>query len=151
MEQQVDQKSKTIGIRATPQEVKLFEALAKEQGTTVSEFLRAAGLTIAEMSVENRELLGKNNSESYRNIQTLIKNVEETLANSIKESNTILSGKLNKVEKIIDAFLYAYLFHTPEVKDSQKQVAKNSAIVRKKKVLALIDENNCQENQPSQG
>ena len=142
MEQQVDQKSKTIGIRATPQEVKLFEALAKEQGTTVSEFLRTAGLTIAEMSVENRELLGKNNSEPYRNIQTLIKNVEETLANSIKESNTILSSKLNKVEKIIDAFLYAYLFHTPEVKDSQKQVAKNSAIVRKKKVLALIDDNN---------
>lgn len=132
---------KTIGIRVTAEENKLFEALAKEQGITVSELLRTAGLTIAEMSVESRELLGKKDSESSRYVHTLIEKVQETLANSIKESNTILSGKLNKVEKLIDAFLYAYLFHTPEVKDSQKQNAKNSAIVRKKKVLAWIHNN----------
>lgn len=141
MAKQGSGKGKTIGIRVTAEENKLFEALANEQGITVSELLRTAGLTIAEMSVENRELLGKKDSESSRYVHTLIEKVQETLANSIKESNTILSGKLNKVEKLIDAFLYAYLFHTPEVKDSQKQNAKNSAIVRKKKVLAWIHNN----------
>lgn len=141
MAKQGSDKGKTIGIRVTAEENKLFEALANEQGITVSEILRTAGLTIAEMSVESRELLGKKDSESSRYVHTLIEKVQETLANSIKESNTILSGKLNKVEKLIDAFLYAYLFHTPEVKDSQKQNAKNSAIVRKKKVLAWIHNN----------
>ncbi len=143
MGQQSIQKGKIIGIRVSFQENKLFETLAQGQGTTVSEFLRTAGLTLAEMEVDNKEvlkLIGKDRT-GISNVLSLIESIKETLANSIKESNTLLSHKVDKVEKLVHAFLYAYFFHTPEVKESLKAEAKRAAVDRKKKVDALINDN----------
>lgn len=134
---------KMIGVRVSPQENKLFEVMAQEQRVTVSEFLRTAGLTLAEMSVESREFLksfGKDGRQTYQNIQTMLETLKETLANSIKGSDTHLSRKIDKIERLIGAFIYVYLFHTPEVKDTLKQQAKQSALARKQKVLTLAED-----------
>lgn len=144
MEMQVNPMTKTKTVRLTPQEIKLFEIIAKGQGVTVSEFMRTASLTIAEMSIDNKELLqslGKDETQAFQNIKILLSELKDTILNSIKGSNTSIMRKLDYVEKLVDISLYSYLFHTPEIKETLKQQARKSALERKKKILSFINGN----------
>lgn len=135
-------KTKVVSFRVSAEENRIFELLAKDQGISVSEFFRMAGMTIAEMSLDNKDFLkalGKEPVNALGKIESIMEATRDILANSIKESNALMTMKMERLEKVLDAFLYAYLFHTPEVNDQRKQHAMQSAVTRKKKVLSLVE------------
>ncbi len=136
-------KTKTIGVRVTADENKLFVMLAQEQGVSISEFMRNAIINYAQMTLEHKELLNElglvDVNKSGATFHSTIEETREIICTSITTLNDRLSGKVDRIEKLIDAFLYAYLFHTPEVNDENKNNAKQSAVIRKKRVLALME------------
>ncbi len=132
-------------IRFTDEEEKLIEMVSEEgwKGNTAG-FCREAILTAAERHIENKELAeGLGGEEKAKDVQVsiseMIEEAKEVLANSIHQSNEGLSQRITKLEKFMKVFLYAYLYHTPEVDEGMKKSASIAADARVKKVMALCE------------
>lgn len=143
MSEKTHLKRNVVSIRITDDEKKLLDLLANQQGINVPEYVRRALLTIAQMSSDNQDFLdsigSKNKEFVVQELKSMIADSKDVLANSIKGSHEGLLERIEKLEKLLDCFLYAYLYHTPEVPEKNKISAKESALIRKKKVLSLID------------
>jgi len=138
-------REKKRSIRFTAEEEKIIEMVAEEgwNGNS-SVFCREAILTAAERHIENKELAeGLGGEEKAKDVQVaiseMIAEAKEVLANSIHQSNEGLSQRITKLEKFMEVFLYAYLYHTPEIDENMKQEASVAADKRVKKVMALCE------------
>jgi len=143
MERKQQFRTKSIGIRVSEDEWTLFDIVARSQGITVSEFLRQSGIHYAEMSAENKDFLdsiGQNSEAAQNTVHEFLTDLKEVIFQSLKHTHDDLSVQVKRVEKLIDVFLYAYLFHQPEVKEVLKENAMKSAIRRKEKVLSMIED-----------
>lgn len=144
MKHKPNTKISRVNLRITPQEIKLIRMMAQKEGLNLSEYLRNVVLTIAESSVESREFLNSvsdnNKDNAVQILKGLILENKDTTANSIKGVFDALLDRFDKVERLIDVFIYVFLYHTPEVIDTKKKQAKDSAVERLKKTLALIDD-----------
>lgn len=136
-------KTITKGVRLTEDMNKLFTVLAKEKGVPVGKYLRDAGLILAEMCLDEKELLDfikdKDKLKVQKTHHILIQETKDTLINSIGSLHDNLSKRLDRQEKLLELFLYSYFFHTPEVEGPLKEHASRSAKKRKKSVLELVD------------
>ena len=123
-----------VNLRVTAEEMKLMTMLAEREGASISEFLRNAVLTMSEIYLENKEFLSslpdKDKVNAVGMLKALIIENQEIAANSIKGSHEDLLERIERVEKLIGVFVYVYLFHTPEVTESKKKQAKESAVDR---------------------
>lgn len=145
-------KTITKGVRLTEDMNKLFTMCAKEKGVTVGKYLRDSGLILAEMNLDEKELLDfikdKDKLKVQKTHQMLIQETKDTLLNSIKSLYDNLSKRLTRQEKLLEMFLYSYFFHTPEVDWPLKDHASRSAKKRKKSVLELVDKIMSTEGEP---
>ncbi len=137
-------KEKVYSVRLTSDMDKLFSIIAKERGMTVSKYLRDSGIILAEMSADEKELYKKVKEEDRLDIQKtfhlLFQETQDLVVNSTEGMYERLSERVNKLEQLLETFLYVYLYHTPEVKESEKQKSKKSAQVRKLKVMKILNE-----------
>lgn len=137
-----------LDFRVSPEEKKLVQLAARREEEAVSEYLRKVVLAIVESSIESRDLLRSIPDNERDNAVTVLRNLiiddKETTANSIKGAYEGLMDRLDQLEKLIGIFIYVFLYHSPEVIDAKKKQAKESAIERMKKALALIDDKQMQ-------
>ncbi|MCK4882105.1 MAG: hypothetical protein KAS92_03670 [Candidatus Omnitrophica bacterium] len=129
-------------VRLTKDMDKLFSMIADEHNTTVGKYLRDAGIILAEMSIDEREILelikDKDKLKVQKKFQHLIEESKHSVLNSIVRVHEDMSNRFDKLEILLRAFLYVYLFHTPEVKIHLKESAKKSAQVREQKILSYV-------------
>ena len=136
----------TIGVRFTEEEKKIVKMVADEGwDSNLSNFCREAILTMVERYVENKELVeGLGGEKEAKDVQAslseMIEDAKEMLANSIHQSNEGLSKRITRLEKFMGSFLYAYLYHTPEISEDLKKEAAISADERVKKVMVLCED-----------
>ena len=128
-----------VSVRLTQDMNKLIAMIAEEQSLTVGKYLRDAGLILAEMTLDEKEMLdtvkNTDKKKAQKTFHTMIQETKHTLMNSTKE----LSDRILKLEKLIKMLLYVYLYHTPEINKSKKEEAKKSAKLREKKILEFLD------------
>ena len=124
-----------VSVRLTQDMNKLIAMIAEEQSLTVGKYLRDAGLILAEMTLDEKEMLdtvkNTDKKKAQKTFHTMIQETKHTLMNSTKE----LSDRILKLEKLIKMLLYVYLYHTPEINKAKKEEAKKSAKLREKKIL----------------
>lgn len=144
MNQKENPKRLKLDFRVSPEEKKLVQMAARREEEAVSEYLRKVVLALIESSLENRELLSSIPDSERDNAVSVLKNLinddKETTANSIKGAYEGLIDRLDRLEKLIGVFIYVFLYHTPEVIDTKKRQAKESALERVKKALSLIED-----------
>ena len=147
-----EKKERFIGIRVTEDQYRLFQLLAKEQNVSVSEFLRSGVVNFAEKFVESQQVLesveDKDKKAAQQTIHAMITEVRGVLANSIQQSDERVCRRVEHMQKLLEAFLYAYLYHTPEIPEEMKKEAKRSALARQKRVLELMSLRNQQNTGP---
>jgi hypothetical protein len=139
-----DVKTSRVSVRLTEDMYKLFAMIAEEQKLTVPKFLRDAGLILAEMSSDEKEILSlikdKDKLKAMKNIHSLIIETKDTLVSGNHQLYDRLFKKIDRVEKLVYLFLYSYFFHTPEVKVAVKDEARKSAKTRQEGVLELLED-----------
>lgn len=139
-------KKKVLSIRITEEMEKLFSMIAEEQGVSIAKYLRDAGIILAEMATDDKDLMAllgeKDKIKAAKTFHLLFQETKDTIVNSSQSVFDRLVNRIDRIEKLIEIFIYIYLFHTPEVKESLKQSAKQSAQERKKKVMAILSKSN---------
>jgi len=130
-------------VRLSEDMNKLFLIVAKEHKTTVGKFLRDAGLIMAEMSVDQKEFLelikDKDELKVQKKFQTLFEENKDLVVNGIQNLYETLSERIDKIEKLIEIFIYVYLYHTPEIDKGSHENAVKSGLKRRKRVLEICN------------
>ncbi len=133
-----------LDTRFTAEERNLVALMAQKEGISISEYLRNCAVVFAQSSIEYSELLnsipGNKKDNAVEMLRALINEDKETTLNSIKAAYEGMLEKFERMEKLIGILMYVYFFHTPQVIDSKKKEARESAVTRVKKSLALIDD-----------
>ncbi len=134
-----EKRTKVIGVRVSEDEWKAFDFIANEQKITISELLRNAAIRYSGLYAENEEeRLSDGNGE--RSIDETIHVFSETIAKTIKQSTEDLLLQIRTNEKRLKGFIYAFLYHTPEVNEELKGEASRSARKRMDTVCKITDE-----------
>jgi hypothetical protein len=137
-------KEKRYSVRLTKDMDRLISIVAKERGITVAKYLRDSGIILAEMSTDEKELYSMVKEEDRSSVQKtfhlLFQETKDIVVNSSQGLFDKLSERIDRLERFVEIILYVYLFHTPEVKESEKQKSKKSAQERKKKVMKILNE-----------
>ncbi len=146
MEEKTENKDlKTVRkcVRLTKDMDKLFSIIAKEHNTTVGKYLRDAGIILAEAAIDEKEILefikDKDKLKVKKKFQHLFEEARNIVINSIAELHGNISTRIDRLEKLMELFLYFYLFHTPEVPEHKKEAAAKSASKRKRKIMAYVE------------
>jgi len=129
-------------IRLDSETNDLLKYLKNKHEGNISKVMRHALIVYAERIVDEDKLLeivDKGDVDRAKeNILTLLESrftgIEKLLFEAYKNSEE----RLKYLEQFLDAFLYAYLYHTPEVADIQKKEQSRSAKERVEKVKKLI-------------
>ncbi len=136
-------KTNIVTVRLTDDMLKLFSMLASEQKVTVGKYMRDAAVLLAEMSTDEKDIMSlikdKDKIKAQKAVHSLIIETKDSLLNSNQQLFDRVSARIEKLEKLVQLFLYSYFFHTPEVKETMKDQARKSAKERKKGVLLLLD------------
>lgn len=130
-------------VRLSEDMNKLFSMVAKDHNTTVGKYLRDAGLILAEMSVDEKQFLQQISAEDkmivQKKFQNLLEENKDIVINGIKSLYDLLSERIDKIEKLIEIFIYVYLYHTPELDKGLHENAVKSGLKRRKRVLEICD------------
>src|SRR3989338_8474677 len=136
-------KTNIVTVRLTDDMLKLFSMLASEQKVTVGKYMRDAAVILAEMSTDEKEIMSlikdKDKIKAQKAVHSLVIETKDSLLNSNQQLFDRISARIEKLEKLVQLFLYSYFFHTHEVKETMKDQARKSAKERKKGVLLLLD------------
>jgi len=136
-------KTNIVTVRLTDDMLKLFTLLASEQKVTVGKYMRDAAVILAEMSTDEKDIMSlikdKDKIKAQKAVHSLVIETKDSLLNSNQQLFDRISARIEKLEKLVQLFLYSYFFHTPEVKETMKDQARKSAKERKKGVLLLLD------------
>lgn len=131
-----------VSVRFTQDERKLIEMFVNDRGNDLSKFVREATLYYINVSTEHDQLLEeideKNVQSADKAFRDVVESMTQILIKSIEHTHNDLDAQLEEVKKQLDAFIYTYLYHTPEIIENKKQEAKRSALERKEKVEVLI-------------
>ena len=139
----IESKNKTaaIRVRVTESELKLFRFVADTQGIKLSEFMRRAGVMYAEICSEQSEIMESTDESPYeaeKSFHQMFADFNQVTARTITQSHDDLCRQIDDLKIMQDAFLYVLLYHSSEIPLEKKEQAKQSAIRRKAKVLAMI-------------
>jgi hypothetical protein len=130
-------------VRLTKDMDRLFSIVAKDHNTTVGKYLRDSGLILAEISVDEKQFLQQVSAEDkmivQKKFELIFQEIKDIVVNSSAGLYDALTARINKLERLTELFLYAYLFHTPEVPEHKKQEAVQSARKRKRKVMEFVE------------
>jgi hypothetical protein len=131
-------------VRLTKDMDRLFSIVAKDHNTTVGKYLRDSGLILAEISVDEKQFLQQVSAEDkmivQKKFELIFQEIKDLVVNSSAGLYDTLRARIDRLERLTELFLYAFLFHTPEVPEHKKEEAVQSAKKRKRKVLELVEQ-----------
>ena len=137
-----DLKTNSIRARVTEDEARLFKIVAESHGISVSDFLRRAAVYYSEVSTGPQEGPGcseENPNTGQETFPQMLADTRLAVVNTIKYINDDLVAKMENIEDLLDALLYAVLYHLPEIPDEKKEHAMRSATKRKAKVQRMTE------------